>query len=173
MMKNVDAAIIINREIDDRSGTEKEYLGFKLEKYRGKPPKDKMYLFLHPFSEYNGILLTPDIDTKPLSRTSLDDFEPMNSQNNGPVKFYDDSNFESDFIDLIGADFKDDNKNYEDLINAVNVIEENEKNEDNNKMPAISKLVKPKYNYSKDGCILIERSDKFKNKPIKIERKKG
>ena len=172
MMKNVDAAIIINREVDDRSGVEKEYLGFKLEKYRGKPPKDKVYLFLHPFSEFNGILLTPDIDTKPLSRTSLDDFEPMANNNNTPVKFYDDSSFESDFIDLIGADFKDSNKNYEDLINAVNVIEENEKNK-NEKTISVSKLIPAKYKYSKDGCVLIERHERFNNKCVKIERKMG
>lgn len=174
MMKNVDAAVIINREVDDRSGSEKEYLGFKLEKYRGKPSDDKIFLFLHPFDEHNGILLTPDIDTKPLSRTSIEDFEPMGgTTNNTPIKFYDDDSFESDFIDLIDGDFKDNDKNYNDLLNAVNTIEEHDKEEQSKPMITISKLVPPKYEYGSDGSIRIDRSERFKNKPYLIERKRG
>ena len=53
MIKNVDAAIIINREIDDSVEPEKQYMGFKLEKYRGRPNKDRLYVFIHPFDENN------------------------------------------------------------------------------------------------------------------------
>ena len=56
-MKNTDCCIIINREQDGDEDTGKQYMGFKLEKFRGKPNKDRIYLFLHPFDEHNQILL--------------------------------------------------------------------------------------------------------------------
>lgn len=122
MMTNIDAAIIINREIDDTSDVEKQYMGFKLEKFRGKPGKNRVYVFLHPFDEENGILLTPDIDTKPLSRARMEDFEPLrnptiSSQN---VSFNEinnsNSEFRSNFIDIIDDDYKDTSQHYIDIM---------------------------------------------------------
>ena len=123
MMKNVDAAIIINREIDDTSDVERQYLGFKLEKFRGKPNKDRLYVFLHPFDENNGILLNPDIEGKPLSRLRMEDFNPLNNTqslvSSGRPSFTDYSETSNEFIeslkDIITDDYTDSAKNYIDV----------------------------------------------------------
>ena len=125
MMTNVDAAIIINREIDDTSDTERQYMGFKLEKFRGKPNKDRVYVFLHPFDETNGILLTPDIEGKPLSRFYMEDFNPLgaNNLNKGRPDFKDydaeQDEFIASFIDIISDDYKDSSKNYTELYKSA------------------------------------------------------
>ena len=123
MMKNVDAAIIINREIDDTSDIERQYMGFKLEKFRGKPNKDRLYVFLHPFDENNGILLNADIDGKPLSRLRMEDFNPLNSSqpliSSGKPSFSDYTESSNEFIeslkDIITDDYTDSAKNYVDV----------------------------------------------------------
>ena len=122
MMKNVDAAIIINREIDDTGDTERQYMGFKLEKFRGKPAKDRLYLFVHPFDENNGILLTPDVDkSQPLSRLSIDDFNPMNNSSLTPkgkpvfTDFDMEDNLIDDLKDLIDESYSDSESNYIDI----------------------------------------------------------
>ena len=118
MIKNTDCCIIINREIDDTVEPERQYMGFKLEKFRGKPNKDRIYVFLHPFDENNGILLTPDIDGKVLSRLSIEDFNPLsvNNLNKGASEFKDyeseNDEFMSSFIDIVTNDYKDTNKNF-------------------------------------------------------------
>lgn len=123
MITNIDVAIIINREIDDTSDVEKQYLGFKLEKFRGKPNDDRIYVFLHPFDEENSISLIPDIDTKPLSRTRMEDFEPMKHPevSSQHVSFEPMTDFRSSFIDIIDDNYKDTSKHY---INIMNKAEE-------------------------------------------------
>ena len=125
MITNTDCCIIINREIDDTSDVEKQYLGFKLEKFRGKPGKDRVYVFLHPFDENNGILLIPDIDTKPLSRARMEDFEPFkNPQITSQHMSFDSdrSEFRSSFIDIIDDNYKDTSQHYIDIINKANEV---------------------------------------------------
>ena len=122
-MKNIDACILINRETigDD---DERQYLGFKLEKFRGKPNKDRIYLFLHPFDETNGILLTSDIDKdKPLSRLRMEDFDPFGGNKvlsgKGTVSFSDYDESSNEFLeslkDIITDDYTDSAKNYVDI----------------------------------------------------------
>ena len=125
MITNSDCCIIINREIDDTSDVEKQYLGFKLEKFRGKPGKDRVYVFLHPFDEENGILLIPDIDTKPLSRSRMEDFEPFRSPQvtSQHVSFDStESEFRSNFIDIIDDNYKDTSQHYIDIMNKAEEV---------------------------------------------------
>jgi len=129
MMKNSDVCIIINREIDDSTEIERQYMGFKLEKFRGKPNKDKVYVFLHPFDENNGILLPPDIEGKALSRLSIEDFNPLgvNTLNKGgrpDFKDYDSDNddFMASFVDIISDDYKDSSENYVDLYKSAEEV---------------------------------------------------
>lgn len=128
MMKNVDAAVIINREIDDTVEPERQYMGFKLEKFRGKPNKDRIYVFLHPFDENNGILLTPDIEGKPLSRLSIEDFNPLgaNNLNKGRPDFTDfdaeQDDFMASFVDIISEDYTDKKSNYVDLYKSAEKV---------------------------------------------------
>ena len=112
VMKNTDCCIIINREQDGDEDTGKQYMGFKLEKFRGKPNKDRIYLFLHPFDEHNQILLTPDIDGKPLSRLSMEDFNPMGVQRTTGRADFTDPKEESEnkfleFCSSLGEDYED------------------------------------------------------------------
>ncbi len=188
LIKNTDCCIIINREIDYTSDPEKEYLGFKLDKYRGKPNKDKLYVFLHPFSESNGILLTPDVDLdKPLSRVKMEDFNPLANNtlvSMGKPTFNDDNDDTSnEFIesikDIITDDYTDSVENYVDVYKNAEVIEEEmkrkekEKQEyidlktqlkdikklnDNNGRVVISKF----FQYTDDGRIIIHSSSKQK-----------
>ena len=125
MITNSDCCIIINREIDDTSDVEKQYLGFKLEKFRGKPGKDRVYVFLHPFDEENGILLIPDIDTKPLSRSRMEDFEPFRNPQVTSQHVSFDSNqneFRSNFIDIIDDNYKDTSQHYIDIMNKAEEV---------------------------------------------------
>lgn len=125
MITNSDCCIIINREIDDTSDVEKQYLGFKLEKFRGKPGKDRVYVFLHPFDEENGILLIPDIDTKPLSRSRMEDFEPFRTPQvtSQHVSFDStESEFRSNFIDIIDDNYKDTSQHYIDIMNKAEEV---------------------------------------------------
>lgn len=121
MMKNVDAVILIGREYDDSSGSQKEYLGFKLEKFRGKPNKDKVFVFIHPFDENNGIELIADIDSKPLSKESIEDFNPFKKQEESSIQssttfnLNNPSTFATEFIDIIDDNYTDSSKNYTDL----------------------------------------------------------
>ena len=123
MIKNVDCAIIINRETDLRSDSDREYLGFKLEKFRGKPNDDRLYLFLHPFDEENGILLTPDIDeSKPISKLRIEDFNPLGNSEivgNGKPVFDDYDEVSNKFLenlkDIVEDDYSDVVKNYVDV----------------------------------------------------------
>ena len=130
MMKNVDCAIIINREIDDTVEPERQFMGFKLEKFRGKPNKDRIYVFLHPFDENNGILLTPDIEGKPLSRLNIEDFNPMNATNinKGRPEFKDydseQDEFMASFVDIISDSYKDSKNNYIDLYKSADEVAE-------------------------------------------------
>lgn len=129
MMKNVDAAIIINREIDDVGDSERQYMGFKLEKFRGRPAKDKLYLFVHPFDEENGILLTPDVElSQPLSRLSIDEFNPLSGSSLVPKGKQEFTDFEEndDFIDglkdLIDESYSDSDSNYLDMYKQAEKI---------------------------------------------------
>ena len=125
MITNSDCCIIINREVDDTSDVEKQYLGFKLEKFRGKPGKDRVYVFLHPFDEENGILLIPDIDTKPLSRSRMEDFEPFRNPQVTSQHVSFDSNqneFRSNFIDIIDDNYKDTSQHYIDIMNKAEEV---------------------------------------------------
>lgn len=131
MIKNIDAAIIINREIDDRDGEERQYMGFKLEKFRGRPNKDRICLFLHPFDETNGILLPADLEGKPLSRINMEDFNPMgvNNLNSGRPDFKDydaeADEFMASFVDIISEDYKDStNNNIDKICTGINRSEE-------------------------------------------------
>ena len=125
MMKNVDAAVIINRETDDTVEPERQYMGFKLEKFRGKPNKDRIYVFLHPFDENNGILLTPDVEGKPLSRLNIEDFNPLSTSNlnkgRPDFKDYDaeQDEFMASFVDIISEDYRDSKSNYVDLYKSA------------------------------------------------------
>lgn len=130
MLKNIDAAIIINREIDDTVEPERQYMGFKLEKYRGRPNKDRIYVFLHPFDENNGILLNPDINEKdPISKMKIEDFNPMGPTlvSKGKPTFDDYDESANEFIeslkDIITDDYTDSAKNYIDVCkNAESVV---------------------------------------------------
>lgn len=133
MLKNIDAAIIINREIDDRDDEERQYMGFKLIKFRGKPNKDRINLFIHPFDENNGILLPPDLEGKPLSRFSMEDFNPMgiNNLNKGGRPDFQDYDSEADefmasFVDIISEDYKDTDKNTSKLYKMTEVTEKSD-----------------------------------------------
>ena len=128
MMKNVDAAVIINRETDDTVEPERQYMGFKLEKFRGKPNKDRIYVFLHPFDENNGILLTPDVEGKPLSRLNIEDFNPLSTSNlnkgRPDFKDYDSEqdDFMASFVDIISEDYRDTKSNYVDLYKSAEKV---------------------------------------------------
>lgn len=192
MLTNVDAAILINREIDDTSDTEKQYLGFKLEKFRGKPGKDRVYVFLHPFDENNGILLIPDIDGKPLSRSRMEDFEPLRNPevSSGHVSFdASPTDFRSNFIDIIDNDYKDTSQHYidimnkaEEVTNRMRILQEREKeirrqrekdlkngvyklSEDNKII--IESRCKPNIKYDENGLILIQSR---KNRIVKEQK---
>ena len=171
MIKNFDCCIIINREIDDRNpDEEKEYMGFKLEKFRGKPNKERIYVFLHPFEEGNGVSLIPDIEGKVLSRLSIEDFDPMNvnTLNKGgrpDFSDYDTSNddFMASFVDIISADYKDSDKNYQDLYKeADNVVDKMKKLQEREK-DIIEKRKRDKkserkyYKVDENGLIKIHR----------------
>lgn len=128
-MKNVDAAIIINREIDDSVEPEKQYMGFKLEKYRGRPNKDRLYVFLHPFDENNGILLNADIDqNEPISKLRMEDFNPMGPTiiSKGKPTFDDYDESSNEFIeslkDIITDDYTDSAKNYVDVYKNADAV---------------------------------------------------
>lgn len=187
MIKNVDSAIIINREVDDRSEPERQYMGFKLVKFRGKPNKDKIYVFLHPFDENNGILLIPDLEGKPLSRCNIEDFNPMSvdSLNKGgrpDFKDYDSEkdDFMASFVDIISDDYNDTSKNYidlyksaEDASNRMKKLAKEEKDliaqrekemkEKAHKFVHKNGLIlihKKKYKVNKDGLIEVHRIQK-------------
>lgn len=185
MMKNVDCAIIINREVDDTSDIERQYMGFKLEKFRGKPNKDRIYVFLHPFDEHNGILLTPDIEGKPLSRLSIEDFNPLSvtNLNKGRPDFKDyDSEkdeFMASFVDILSDDYKDSKNNYVDLyksaeevVNKMKLLQEREyeirekrKREKKNKINYETRdnriiIHRKNYKVNEQGLIAIHRIQK-------------
>lgn len=188
LIKNTDCCIIINREIDYTSDPEKEYLGFKLDKYRGKPNKDKLYVFLHPFSESNGILLTPDVDLdKPLSRVKMEDFNPLANNtlvSMGKPTFNDDNDDTSnEFIesikDIITDDYTDSVENYVDVYKNAEVIEEEMKRKEKEKQEYIDLKTQLKdikklnenngrvviskfFQYTDDGRIIIHASSKQK-----------
>lgn len=129
MMKNSDAVIIINREIDDSVDPERQYMGFKLEKYRGRPNKDRIYVFLHPFDENNGILLNADIDKKdPISKLRIEDFNPMGPTivSKGKPTFDDYDESTNEFIeslkDIITDDYTDSVKNYADVYKNADAV---------------------------------------------------
>jgi len=73
ILKNVDSAIAINKEIDDKGY---EYMTFKDMKQRSNKRKRNKFAdyFAHPIDPENGIKLIPDIYLdEPLSRVSLDE----------------------------------------------------------------------------------------------------
>ena len=170
MITNSDCCIIINREIDDTSDTEKQYLGFKLEKFRGKPGKDRVYVFLHPFDEENGILLIPDINTKPLSRSRMEDFEPFkNTQVTSQYTSFDsgDTEFRSNFIDIIDDNYKDTSQHYIDIMNKaeevsnkMRLIQEKEKEL---KRQREKELKNGKYRKNDKNEIIIQSRNYFNN----------
>jgi hypothetical protein len=173
MMKNVDSVIIINREIDEVSGNEKTYLGFKLEKFRGKPNKDAIYVFLHPFDEINGILLTPDVDTKPLSKLSIDDFNPMN-KDNGQVKYESDlqNEFMPSYIDMIDEDYTDSAKNYLDIYKQAESLAGKMSNMHNHDRDKKTKYIEDLTTYylglndtNKGKIVIASRSRKHRIRP--------
>lgn len=181
MIKNVDSAIIINREVDDRSEPERQYMGFKLVKFRGKPNKDKIYVFLHPFDENNGILLIPDLEGKPLSRCNIEDFNPMSvdSLNKGgrpDFKDYDSEkdDFMASFVDIISDDYNDTSKNYIDLYKSAEDASNRMKKlakEEKDLIAQREKEMKEKSHkfVHKDGLILIHKKKYKVNKDGLIE----
>ena len=168
MLTNVDAAILINREIDDTSDSEKQYLGFKLEKFRGKPGKDRVYVFLHPFDEQNAILLIPDIDTKPLSRARMEDFEPMhNPEVSSQHVSFDSatSDFRSNFIDIIDDNYKDTSQHYIDIMNkaeeVTNKMRMLQERENEIRRQRAKELKNGKYKLNDNNEIVIESRKKI------------
>jgi replicative DNA helicase len=75
MLKNLDAAFLIHKEMDEEGN---EYITFLKIKFRGNPGKKKKKLFesyvAHPFDPENGIKLMDDLHLdSPLSKLTLDD----------------------------------------------------------------------------------------------------
>ena len=174
MMKNVDAAIIINREIDDSVEPEKQYMGFKLEKYRGRPNKDRLYVFLHPFDENNGILLNSDIDQKdPISKLSIEEFNPMGPTlvSSGKPTFDDYDESTNEFIeslkDIITDDYTDSAKNYVDVYKNAEAVSQRMKllNQAEKDIRERRKKELKNHNCSKtdDGRIVIKSRKIFYN----------
>lgn len=156
IIKNADACIIINREIDSSGDIEKIYMGFKLEKFRGKPSKDRVNVFLHPFDVNNGICLIPDIyRDDPLSRIRMEDFNAFSNdklQAKGKIEVdpYDkrDSILLADLSSLIDEDYRG---NMDEIIPVIEKAE--------------SMQIKADYAYQRD----IEFNKEFKEK---IKKKK-
>ena len=170
MMKNIDAAIVINRETSYQDDKEKQYLGFKLEKFRGRPGNNRIYVFIHPFDDDNGILLRPDIDLdKPISRQSMEAFDPIRQQTNvGKPTFenYDSSNneFLNNFSDIISDDFSDDAENYVEMYKNAISFEEKIKTMIRLDSDLSKKRKEEFYNYKKsiNGPIIIKSKRKDK-----------
>lgn len=170
MMKNIDAAIVINRETSYQDDKEKQYLGFKLEKFRGRPGNNRIYVFIHPFDDDNGILLRPDIDLdKPISRQSMEAFDPIRQQSNtGKPTFenYDSSNneFLNNFSDIISDDFSDDAENYVEMYKNAISFEEKIKTMIRLESDLSKKRKEEFYNYKKsiNGPIIIKSKRKDK-----------
>lgn len=179
MMKNIDCTILINREIDDTdldsTGEGKQYLGFKLEKYRGKPNKERIYVFLHPFDENNGILLTPDIDGKPLSRTRIEDFNPLNNGalvSSGKPSFDDYDKDSNEFItslkSIIGDDYTDSAENYievcknadEEVSSKLKKVQQADKDLRERRKRELNKFKNDNFEH-KDGRLVMHRIPKI------------
>lgn len=88
MIQNVDAAIIVGKEIDDSDPQNiKEYMAFNKVKFRGKPAPDEILYFVHPFEEGNGISLVSDVNSKETkSRFSILEFAKPKFTSNGTMK---------------------------------------------------------------------------------------
>ena len=83
-----------------------------------------------PFSAHfsNGILLTPDVEGKPLSRLNIEDFNPLSASNlnkgRPDFKDYDaeQDEFMASFVDIISDDYKDVKSNYVDLYKSAEKV---------------------------------------------------
>lgn len=184
MLKNADAAIIINREIDDTVEPEKQYMGFKLEKYRGRPNQDRIYVFLHPFDENNGILLNADIDQKePISKLRIEDFNPMGPTlvSKGKPTFDDYDESANEFIeslkDIITDDYTDSAKNYVDLVKNAESVSQKMKRlnqaEKDLRDRRKRELKDHKCNKTDDNRIIIKSRLSNSNDIVTLDRREG
>lgn len=176
IIKNVDVVIIINREIAFVNDKERVFLGFKLEKLRGRPSKDRVNLFLHPFEEENSIMLPPDIDLPhSLSRRSIEEFNPMEARSSGAPTF--DTSSQSEFLesvkDLISDDFIDDSDAYVDMYKKADEKSKRMKSA----YKIITKNLKTKKNKFGNNILVIQKYlpsiiNEYGSSIVKIQKRK-